>query len=398
MSRDGYRAISDWLLYFRSGVPFVSDRVNYSREGGIMRDSGQRGSRRKLSMTILMSLAAVALVTAACGSSTSSSSKKTSKVATSKTSYVVGFTNPTEAQPVLDVIGQAMIARGKRLGVKVIELDDQLSITKQVSDIETLTAEHVNGIVVFPLDAQADVPALDAARKAGIKVVAISGETGSSTGVYPPISSPYQADVTQGGVPDGKMEGRAFAADMHDKGNYVEIGLSTPVPGVIFQLSMEQYFAQKAAPQLHLLGEVYNSTDNEAGGEKAMQQAIGRWGNKIDGVLAYNDLSAIGAAIALKQAGMSHVVIFGRNGGLNGRRAIESGEIQGMEDIFPWQQGATAMNVMYRLLKGEPVVPNVVQVPGALYTKANISNQLLWSKAVSEIASGKLVGLDPPTT
>lgn len=362
-----------------------------------MTRSGHASSGRKLSVTILISLAALALLAAACGSSSSPISKKTSKVAVSKTSYVVGFTNPTEAQPVLDAIGQAIINRGKVLGVKVIQLDDQLSISKQVSDIETLTAEHVNAIIVFPLDAQAVVPALTAARNDGIKVVAISGETGNADGTYPPIKPPYQADVTQGGVPGGKLVGNFIAAKLHDKGNIVGIGLSTPVPGVIFQLSMEKYFALKGHPDLHWLGEVYNSTDNEAGGLKAMQQAIARWGHEINGVIAYNDLSAIGAAIALKQAGMTNVVITGRNGGLNGRRALEDHEISAMDDILPWDQGATAMNVAYRLIKGESV-PSVTQVPNKLYTPSTISKQLLWSRALKEVREGKLTGLDVPTT
>lgn len=339
---------------------------------------------------------AVSLVAAACSSTSSSSTSASSSGAASShatSNFTVGFVNPTEAQPVLNALGQGIINRGKVLGVKVTEIDDQLSVTKQVSDIETLIDEHVNGIVVFPLDAQAVEPALTQARKAGIKVVGISAETGSATGTYPPIPAPYQADVTQGGVPGGQLVGNYMASALHDSGNIVGIGLSTPVPGVIFQLSMSKYFALKGHPNLHWLGEVYNQTDNESGGVSAMDQAIGRWGKQINGVIAYNDLSAVGAAVALKDAGMSNVVITGRNGGTNGRSAVESGQISAMDDILPWDEGATAMNVMYRLLKGESV-PSVTQVPNKLYTKSTISQQTLWPTALKEVAEGKLTGLD----
>lgn len=340
---------------------------------------------------------AVAVTLAAAGSATSAASASQSRSVPKSSHYSVGFLNPTEAQPVLDTIGQAIINRGKRLGVSVQQIDDQLSITKQVSDINTLVAEHVNGIIVFPLDATAVAPALANARRQGIKVVAISGEVGRANGTYPLIRAPYQADVTQGGVPGGKLVGHYIAATMHDRGNIVLIGLSIPVPGVIFQLSMEKYFALQGHPNLHVLGEVYNQTDNESGGLTAMNQAIGRWGRKINGVIAYNDLSAIGAAIALKSAGIKGVVITGRNGGLNGRHALEIGEISAMDDILPWDQGSTAMNVMDRLLRGEHV-PSVTQVPNDLYTRDTISRQLLWTTALRDIASGKITGLDASGT
>lgn len=350
--------------------------------------------RFRRSFGIVGASVAVALVAAACGSSSSSSSSS-SKSKPASTPYTVGFLNPTEAQPVLNTIGQAIINRGKVLGVKVQEIDDQLSVTKQVSDINTLIAEHVNGIIVFPLDAQAVAPALANARKQGIKVVGLSAETGDAQGTYAPIQAPYQADVTQGGVPGGKLVGQYMASQLHGSGNIVGIGLSTPVPGVIFQLSMEKYFALKGNPNMHWLGETYNQTDNESGGQAAMSQAIARYGNKINGVIAYNDLSAIGAAIALKSAGIKGVVITGRNGGLNGRQAVQSGQISGMVDILPWDEGATSMNVMDRLLKGESV-PSVTQVPNDLYTSATISKQVLWTSALAQISSGKLQGLDAP--
>ena len=360
---------------------------------GIARKS--RNWKNFASFAAVLSLASGS-VAFGVSTSASASTRHGARRATSK-QLVVGFTNPTEAQPVLDYMGKGIIARAKRLGVKVVQLDDQLTITKQVSDINTLVGEHVNGIINFPLDTTAVGPAIASARKAGIAVVGIGVLKGTSL-TYKPSATSFQAVVNQGGIPGGKEVGGYLAKALHDKGNFVAIGLSTPVPGVIYQLKQSVDGALRGHSGMHLLGEVYNSTDNETGGLKAMDEAIAHWGKKINGVIAYNDLSAIGAAIALKQNHMSKVVITGRNGDVQGVAAVKSGQISALDTILPWTEGATAMNLIYRLMKGTKHVPAVGAVNNLLYTKANIGKRLSWTKAIQELSKGKLVGKDAPSS
>jgi ribose transport system substrate-binding protein len=310
--------------------------------------------------------------------------------------FVVGFTNPTAAVQVLDTIGKAITARGKRLGVKVVELDDQLTVSKQVSDIKTLIGEHVNGIITFPLSTTAVLPVVATARKAGIDVVGLGTLKGTEL-KYKPSPTAFNSVVTQGAVPNGKVEGAAFAKALHDKGNFVAINIGAPVPGVRFQLQQEINVALKGHPKLHLLGEEYNTTTNETGGIKAMDEAIARWGSKIDGVIAYNDYSAEGAAVAAKNDHLKLQAVFGRNGDPTSVTAVKDGEITGLSTIRPWDEGATAMNIMYRLLKGTKHVPAIATVPIALYTKKNIDKRINWTAAVREIAAGKIKGEDAPS-
>lgn len=342
-----------------------------------------------------MCVASALVVSIAPGSASAASRHATARKGTSH-QFVVGFTNPTAAVQVLDTIGKAITARGKRLGVKVVELDDQLTVSKQVSDIKTLIGEHVNGIITFPLSTTAVLPAVASARKAGIDVVGLGTLKGTEL-KYKRSSKAFNSVVTQGAVPNGKLEGAAFAKALHDKGNFVAINIAAPVPGVRFQLQQEIKVALKGHPKMHLLGQEYNTTTNETGGIKAMDEAIGRWGKKIDAVIAYNDYSAEGAAVAAKNDHLKLQAVFGRNGDPTAVTAVKDGEITVLSTIRPWAEGATAMNIMYRLLKHTKHVPAIATVGIALYNKKNINKRINWTAAVREIASGKIKGEYAPS-
>jgi ribose transport system substrate-binding protein len=344
-----------------------------------------RFTKKKIRIAVL---SCAALLAAGCGSSSAAAGGGAKDAST----FTVGFTDPTAAQPILSTLADGIADRGKRLGVKVISLDDQLSITKQVSDIRQLIAEHVNGIIAYPLDGQAVIPALDQARSEGIKVLGLDALQGNANGAYS-LSPPYQADLTQGENQSAELETQYLAKEMGDKGNVVAIGLATPVPSVTYLMQQIQTDLAKQHPGIKWLDEVYNQTDNESGGQQAMAEALGRYRGKINGVIAYNDDSAIGAAIALKSDGVSNIPIVGRNGSSEGIQAVESGQISADIDQDPYLQGATAMNIMYKLLKGEKV-PAFTQSSVVLITKANASTDPTWNTGLAEVANGKITGQD----
>jgi ABC-type sugar transport system substrate-binding protein len=357
------------------------------------------GSRWKLvAATASAASVAVALaVSGAAANASAATSHALRRGSPAAKQLVVGFTNPTAAVEVLDTIGKSITARGKRLGVKVVELDDQLTVSKQVSDIKTLIGEHVNGIITFPLSTTAVLPAVADARKAGIDVVGLGTLKGTAL-TYKASPTQFNAVVTQGAVPNGRLEGAAFAKAMHDSGDFVALNIAIPVPGVRYQLQLEIDNALKGHPKMHLLGQEFNTTTNEAGGIKAMDEAMTRWGSKIKGVLCYNDYTAEGAAIAAKESHFKHPIIFGRNGDPTAVTAVKDGEITVLSTIRPWTEGATAMNVMYRLLKKTAHVPVIATVPVALYTRHTIGKRISWTDAVKEIASGKITGEYAPSS
>lgn len=302
--------------------------------------------------------------------------------------FVVGFSNPTGAQPILQTFQKSLVAAGKHLGIKVVPVDAQLNVQKQVSDINQMVAQHMNGIIVFPLAPNTLTPALNRARKAGIKVLGFNAvvqqpKAGASI-------APYDANFDQGEDYQGaKMLAQFVAKQLHGSGNVLGIGIAIPVPSLHFMLRQFQTYLKGFAPKAKWLETTSNPTDDIAGGEKVASQAATRYQGKINAVMAYNDDSAIGAAIAFRNAGIKNPVIVGQNGDPQGVAAIKSGQMSAMVDIVPWREALVAATMMNDLLTGKKV-PTWVATPVVMYTKSNIGTRLDWNKAVQEIASGSL--------
>ena len=350
------------------------------------------GRRHALTGSAIAALLILALAVSGVSFDAGASTRHTRKKAVSTSNHlVVGYADPTAAIADLAAIGAGITARAKRLGVKVVTLDDQLTVSKQVSDIKTLISEHVNGIITFPLSTQAIAPAVAEARKAGIPVVGI-GSLGATELTFKRSATSFNSVVSQGDVPNGKLEGRAFARAMHYTGDFVVLNIALPAPAPRYEVHEVAKWALKTHPKMHQLGQEFNTTTNEVGGVKAMDEAITRWGHKIKGVIAYNDYTAEGAAIAIKRNHLAHIPIFGHNGDPTSVTAIKDGDITAVATIRPWLDGATAMNLLDRLMKGTRDVPVVTTVPTILYTKANIGKRLTWAKADREIASGSIKG------
>src|SRR5947209_16175165 len=99
-----------------------------------------------------------ALIGAACSKKTNTGTGSTGS--TKSKTYTIGFTNPIASNDQLHTLQNAITARAEALGDKVIALDDNLDVNKQISDIDQLVAQHVDAIIVFPLDPKAITPAV----------------------------------------------------------------------------------------------------------------------------------------------------------------------------------------------------------------------------------------------
>jgi ribose transport system substrate-binding protein len=134
------------------------------------------------------------------------------------------------------------------------------------------------------------------------------------------------------------------------------------------------------------LDRVDNPTDDSAGAQPVVEQALLRF-DEMDAIMAYNEPSALGAYAAVQAAGRTDdILITGANGTESGVAAVEAGEIAATWDLLPWKQGVTFVNVLKALIDGESVETTTV-VPVQMLTQDNVSEQVDWDQAVTDIAS-----------
>jgi len=364
-------------------------------EEGILRTTEARNGARR--PAIALATMAVGLLLAACSSSAGSSSTTSTGAPNSgssgaKTGFTIGFSNPQGTQPALDVFQQALTSAAGREGIKVTSLNAGLSVNSQVSDIQQFINEKVKAIVVFPLAGPPLVPVLTAARKAGIAVLgynAVTTDAASASALYP-----FSADINQGLIHQGATLAAAFVVkQLHGKGNVLGVGIAAPVPSLHAFMSAEQTAVTSGNPGITWLETVADQTDDITGAAAPVADALTKYGNKVDAVMAYFDGAAIGAAQSLKAAGV-HAVVVGQQGNSDGIAAIKSGEIAATINEMPYEQAVIALAMVKDLVAGKSL-PLVVHPPVQLVTKANLGQYVPWATGLAEVASGKL---KPPTT
>ncbi|MHC8394401.1 sugar ABC transporter substrate-binding protein [Pseudomonas sp. LB3P93] len=249
-------------------------------------------------------------------------------------------------------------------GVQLQFEDARSDVVKQLSQVESFISQKVDAIVVNPVDTAATKKITEAAVKAGIPLVYVNRRPDDlklPKGVVTVASNDLEA---------GEMQMQYLADKMGGKGDIVI-----------------------------LLGDLANnSTTNRTKGVKEVlakypnikieQEQTGTWlrdkgmtlvndwltqGRKFDAVVANNDEMAIGAAMALQQAGVDKgsVLIAGVDGTPDGLNAIKKGNMA--VSVFQDAKGQAdgSIDTAVKMAKNEPV-EQAVWVPYRLITPQNV--------------------------
>jgi inositol transport system substrate-binding protein len=249
-------------------------------------------------------------------------------------------------------------------GVQLQFEDARSDVVKQLSQVESFISQKVDAIVVNPVDTAATRKITEAAVKAGIPLIYVNRRPDDlklPKGVVTVASNDLEA---------GEMQMQYLADKMGGKGDIVI-----------------------------LLGDLANnSTTNRTKGVKDVlakypnikieQEQTGIWsrdkgmtlvndwltqGRKFDAVVSNNDEMAIGAAMALQQAGVEKgsVLIAGVDGTPDGLNAIKKGNMA--VSVFQDAKGQAdgSIDTAVKMARNEPV-EQAVWVPYRLITPQNV--------------------------
>ena len=111
----------------------------------------------------------------------------------------------------------------------------------------------------------------------------------------------------------------------------------------------------------------------------------------IDGVLAYNDESAVGSYTAARSAGRNDIKIVGINGSSLGISALDAGMSRRSSRSTPSTRARRPPPGAYAVLtKQGGRLPNVVVMRPKLLTKQNLNSVTSWADQLTKIKAGSL--------
>lgn len=269
----------------------------------------------------------------------------------------------------LTTVREAMATEGKaHPGVTLDFEDAQGDVGRQVSQVESFVSQHVGAIIVNPADTSATKRMTDAAAKAGIPIVYVNRRPNEQ----------MAADswfVGSDNLVAGRMQMEYLAKRLNGKGNIAVMlcELSTDVTRDRTK-GVKDVIARN--PGIKVVAEQTANCDRSQS-----INLMGQWlssGKKFDAIAANNDEMALGALIAMKQAGVSpkSVLVGGVDATQEALNAMAKGDLAVTVFQDARGQGKTAVDEAIRLSSGDKNVPHEIWIPWQLVTPDNYKSLL----------------------
>lgn len=259
----------------------------------------------------------------------------------------------------------AVTNKAAELGVTVNVYDGEKDVAKQVSQIETAVTQGLAGIVIEPVSVDGVAPALAAAKEAGIPVVVVNQRVNDAT----VADSFVGVENFDGGV----LEMKTAAEDIGGSGNVAF--LLGPL-GSDAQIGRTEgyYEVLKDYPEIEVVFEqTANWTTDEA---LALVENWLQTGTELKAIVANNDGMAMGALKAVEDAQLlDSIKVYGLDATPDALAAVKDGRLTATISQNTTAQGATAMEVAYKLAMGETVESEIL-VEFVLITVDNVDEFL----------------------
>lgn len=268
------------------------------------------------------------------------------------------LSNPSQA------FGWKMFQKhAEEYGFEVSVLDGKGDVQEQTKAINNAVAQDVDVMMVNPNDAVAIIPALQAAREAGV-VVGIFMATGEEGAVDFWVS----VDDVEG----GKTAAEAIMSYFPDGATGVEIGGQAGHDAAIRR--HDGFAAAIEGTNIEVLDYQNPQQWDTAQAQAIAEDMVTKYGDQIQFVFCHWDNGATGVIQALTAAGMNDVLIIGVDGNTTGFDQVESWPnyisiAQNAETI-----AMMSMETANKFLDGELTGYNPVVVPFDIITKDTIGN------------------------
>lgn len=258
-----------------------------------------------------------------------------------KEPILFGATYMTLNNPFFEVIDEEMRNVIEAQGDIMLTMDPELSLEKQIHQIQYLIEQGVKVLIVNPVDSKGLIDVLKQAKQAGIIVIAVDTNVydGNDFVDYTVVSNNYQA-------------GQLCALDMMKEKKEAKILILTHEAAYS---AAERIQGFKDAIKDKAGYQIVAEVECEGQLEKSMPLVVDimEQGYQFDVVMALNDPAALGAIAALQQMEiLDQVLVYGVDGTPEAKILVHDGFMQATIAQYPKTMGKKAAAVAYQLLAG----------------------------------------------
>ncbi|WP_392871054.1 substrate-binding domain-containing protein [Streptomyces sp. LN499] len=314
--------------------------------------SGASGPRGKGAAKIAIAAVCVAAVVAAVSFFNSGNSGTTTKV---------GMSLSTLNNPFFVQMKAGAQAEAKDAGIDLTVTDAQNDASQQANQLQNFTGAGMQSIIVNPVDSDAVGPAVRAANKAHIPVVAADrGVNKADTATL----------VASDNVAGGRLAAKALAEKLGGKGDIVVL---QGTAGTSASRERGKGFTEglKAYPGIKVVASQPADFDRTKGLD--VMTNLLQSHPRITGVFAENDEMALGAVKALGSKAGKSVDVVGFDGTPDGLKAVAAGTLYASVAQQPKELGKIAVQNAVEAARGKQV-DSTVKVPVKVVTEKNVAD------------------------
>lgn len=268
---------------------------------------------------------------------------------------IVGLITKTETNPFFVKMKEGAQAEADKLGAKLLtgagtKNGDNES---QVTAMENMLNAGAKGILITPNDPKAIVPSIQKAREAGALVIALDGATN-------PADAPdalFATDNFKAGILIGEwaakaMGGKAPVITTIDLGPTITVGVQRHngfLQGMGLVSGLDSSTAEMATSNEVVCSQNANGDTSEA--QTAMENCLSK-NPEINLVYSIDEVSALGAHTALKNAGRDDVLIVTVDGGCAGVQSVKDGAFAATSQQYPLKMAALGVEAVVKFAQG----------------------------------------------
>jgi galactofuranose transport system substrate-binding protein len=291
-----------------------------------------------------------------------------------KPAYKVGFAQTESNNPWRLAQTQSMKDEAAKRGWQLVYTDANSSAAKQVSDVDSMIAQHVDLIFLSPREEKPLIPAVMKAKKAGIPLFLVD------RGVDPTLAKAgkdYISFIGSDFVEEGRRAAQWLVKSTGGTAKIIELqGTSGSSPANDRKKGFMEVISKSPGMQ------IVASQDGDFTRDKGRQvmETLLQAHPEATAVFAHNDEMALGAITALEAAGRhpgKDITLVSIDGEKDGLQAIIDGKLGATVECNP-RFGPGSFQAAVDYAAGKPVPPIVVN-QDHFYDASNAAQSLAGS-------------------
>lgn len=273
---------------------------------------------------------------------------------------VIGVSLLNLANEFIVKIEKALKDEAEKQGVRLMINDAQRDAGRQIQQAENFIAQGVDAIILNPCEVEASSPAVEKARAAGVPVVNVNSETAAEPDAFVGSRDEESARLAMEFIAE-KLGGKGGVLMMH--------GFMGQAAQIKRDAGAREVLAKQ--PGLELLAAQTAEWDR-AKAVTLMENWLQSYGDRIDAVFAQNDEMAMGALLAIEQAGKKKdILVVGVDAIADALQAVKEGRLDATVFQDGEGQARAALRAAIALSRGEKVDKQAF-IPFRLVTPANV--------------------------